>query len=213
MSVATTVLTALPQRARAPVLPSFAAENGFSFAASLRGSPFSRYSLPSAPFVADAVLGCTSFLAGVPCWPSANQTRRAEGSRSASSAAAERSPFPFVCNVGPCPAHQPDSCSVLSVLVKDSLGVPRSGGQGQGQAHGDDQLLTGTLMSASIATGAGSGTPRRIGVEVLSTRPSTSVRARAAVALFADLETPALNASFSTVAGLQAALVRLSVRR
>ena len=44
-------------------------------------------------------------------------------------------------------------------------------------------------------------------------RCSTSVRARAAVALFADLETPALKASFNTVAGLQAALVRLSVRR
>ncbi len=91
--------------------------------------------------------------------------------------------------------------------------MPKSGGQGQGQAPGDDQGQTEALMFARNASGSGSGKPRRIGAEELSMRCSTSVRANAAVALFADLETPALKASFKTVAGLHAALVRLSVRR
>ena len=44
-------------------------------------------------------------------------------------------------------------------------------------------------------------------------RSSTALRASAAVALFADLETPALNASLSAATGLTAPAVRCAVSR
>ena len=59
---------------------------------------------------------------------------------------------------------------------------------------------------------SGSAAPAPAGAEEASSRSSTALRASAAVALFADRDTPALNASLSTAAGLTAP-VRLAVSR